>query len=73
MPYPSCATSEPGKAPMNGLDIHHVAMMPGQAFYMNYGFIQSKMKENQDGGEEYTGIVSSQGFNSYVLIKDQCL
>ena len=71
-PCPACLTGKHNLADMNGPDIHHIASRPGQAFYMDYGFVNAKVKGRGDDDEqEQVSIVSSQGFKSYLLIKDQ--
>ena len=71
-PCPACITGKHDLADMNGPDIHHIASRPRQAFYMDYGFVNAKVKSRGDEDEqEQVGLVSSQGFKSYLLIKDQ--
>ena len=57
---------------MNGPDINHISTSPGQAFYMDYGFVNAKIKNRDaDNEEEQKRLVSSQGFKAYLFIKDQ--
>ena len=71
-PCPSCSTGKAQLADMNEPDVNHIAERPGQAFYMDYGFVNSKVQNRDtENEEEKKGLVSSQGFKSYLLIKDQ--
>ena len=71
-PCPACVTGKSNLADMNGPDLHNIASRPGQSFYMDYGFVNSRVKHRGDEDEqEQIGLVSSQGFKSYLLIKDQ--
>ena len=69
LPCPACITGKICDAHMGKEDIHSKPDKPLQALHMDFGFVQNR-KKRPDGDEEYNRVVSSGGYNSYLLIKD---
>ena len=68
-PCISCTTGKLCDAAMGKVDTHNNPTHAIHALHMDFGFVQSRTKRG-DTEEEFKRIESSQGYNSYLLIKD---
>ena len=68
-PCISCTTGKLCNAEMGKIDTHNTPTHAMQALHMDFGFVQSRKKKG-DKEEIFKRIESSQGYNSYLLIKD---